>query len=177
MILSFVVSVSAIGALWAPDVSCNDDKFGAVHDMNHMFPGATQNIALHCVTGFAGISVEKSNLVLHCLTQRDCLSALSAYLSDEPDIDFVSAIKVAGETIGSPTVQCVTDADCAHPFAVCEPTSSIAGVGFCKPISEVNVAKKVCFSGLHASCEELYYGIGGFVAGIGLYVTTTYLFN
>tara|TARA_Y100000592_G_C5228377_1_gene202713 strand:- start:160 stop:426 length:267 start_codon:yes stop_codon:yes gene_type:complete len=80
--------------------------------------------------------------------------------------------QAASEVIGATQLACNVTADCNHPAAVCVPTSALPGVGYCAPQAPTAKIKNVCYTGMHASCEELItatagIGIGVVVWGIG----------
>lgn len=166
MLAALAVAAAAAGALFAPGPSCEPLTYAVVTDLNRLFPAATHGLPVHCSPGNGSAALYTTGVELECADQADCASALTAFVAGGRYPSAATAIAAAGNAVGSPTVECAESADCGHPFVHCTPLASLPGVGYCEPNGTVSVAKPVCSAGLHASCEELYYGVGGYALGL-----------
>ena len=168
------LTLVSVSALFRPTPSCDTlPANDALHTWNHFFPAATHNVPVHCADAL-NISVAVSpqgGIDLKCHDKSSCNAAVSAYVipADAQGQPLMAELAATSAMFGLPHVACNSTADCVHPAAVCTFNTTVENIGYCAPGPVAAPEKQTCYSGLHASCDELISASVGLAAGAALW--------
>lgn len=176
MLLTAFVATS-MATLFRPAPSCDGNPAHAVlRNWNHFFPTALHNVPVDC-HALVGASIQAlpdgAGIVLDCNSTVSCDAVIAAYVAPaSAGQALLAKLEAASQVLGATHLGCTTTSDCNHPAAVCDLSNALNGMGYCVPGPMVAPSKRTCYSGLHASCDELIVasiGIGAGILGWAIY--------